>query len=398
MEALLSERVTLPACKSKIASATLLLLVAASIITPQFLGHALGASSNELSPTSTAIGRAIRWLAANQSADGSYGAYLEHETAAAAYALWLNSSMYSGAAHAFSVISSELDNSSSWFWPPYGEADVAGVMLYSVAASHHSNLVNLNSVSTTLLEFQQSDGGFKGYAPAPDYISASSSVDTAFALWALASSNSISSQNQTAAVGYLLNLQNNDGSFNLTSKAYSSNSTDALGPEPVSVTAIVVLALKAVAYSASETHVSKALDFLTASISKNFTIASDRKGHVYGASLSALALATFGRLSQADDAVSFILSQQDSDGGFRDIGRGSSGSNALDTGWAAIALEEVQSGPLFSPPLARVPFVRIIVAVGVVAGVAVIIVYLAVRRRADKQTMVSEAYPSVSTH
>jgi hypothetical protein len=161
---------------------------------------------------------------------------------------------------------------------------------------------------------------------------------------------------------------------------------------------MVVLTLKAVAYSASETHVSKALDFLTASISKNFTIASDRKGHVYAASLSALALATFGRLSQADDAVTFILSQQNSDGGFRDIGRGSSGSNALDTGWAAIALEEVQTGPLFSSPLARIPFVRIIVALGVVAAVAVIIVYLAVRRRADRQTMVSEASSRVSTH
>jgi hypothetical protein len=376
----------------------LIVLAVASIVAPQFVNHPSVMSSVELSPTSTALGRALGWLAGNQSSDGSYGAYFEHETAVAAYALWLNNSASSRAARAFSVISSELDNSSSWFWPPYGEADVAGVVFYAIAASHHLDLVNADSVSNRLLEFQQPDGGFKGYAPAPDYLSASSSVDTAFALWALANSSSVSSQSRMAAVGYLQGLQNSDGSFSLTRKAYSSNSTDTLGPEPLSVTAIVVLALKAAAYSASETHVSKALDFLTASISKNFTIASDRKGHVYGASLSALALAAFGRLSQADDAVTFVLSQQNSDGGFRDIGRGSSGSNALDTGWATIALEKVQSGPLFSPPLARIPFVRIIAAVGVVAGVAVIILYLVVRRRADRQTMVSEHSPSVSTH
>ena len=378
------ERVTLPAYKPRVASAMLLVLAMTSIVISTIVVHASGVSTVELSPTSTATERAVRWLAANQSADGSYGAYLEHETAAAAYGLWLNNSASPGAGRAFSVISSKLDSSSSWFWLPYGEADVAGAMLYSLAASHHLDLINLNSVSARLLEFQQPDGGFKGYAPAPDYISASSSVDTALALWALASSSSIPSQNRTAAVGYLLRLQNSDGSFSLTSKAYSSNSTDALGPEPLSVTAMVVLALKATAHTAGENPVSRALDFLAASISRNFTAASDHKGHVYAASLSALALVAFGRTSQADDAVTFILSQQDSDGGFRDVARGSSGSNALDTGWATIALEEVQSGPLFSPPLAPVLFVGIIVAVGVVAVVGVVLIYLLVKRRVSR--------------
>ena len=376
----------MPAYKAKIASAILLALAVASIVAPQFIGHAYAVSSFPLSTTSTVTGRALRWLAMNQSADGSYGAYFEHETAAAAYALWLNNSASSNSARAFSLVSSELDNSLSWFWPPYGEADVAGAVLYGVAASRHLSLINVTSVSARLLEFQQPDGGFKGYAAAPDYVSASSSVDTALALWGLADSSSISSQNQTAAVGYLLRLQNSDGSFNLTSKIYSSNSTDSLGPEPVSVTAMVVLALKAAAYTASETHVSRALDFLTATIPKNFTIASDHKGHVYAASLSALALATFGRMSQANDAVAFILSQQDSDGGFRDIGRGSSGSNALDTGWAAIALQQVQQGPSFSSFLAPILLVGIVVAVGIVAVVGVVVVYPLLRRRANKPT------------
>jgi hypothetical protein len=131
------------------------------------------------------------------------------------------------------------------------------------------------------------------------------------------------------------------------------------------------------------------LDFLTSTISKNFTIASDHKGHVYAASLSALALATFGRMSQANDAVAFILSQQDSDGGFRDIGRGSSGSNALDTGWAAIALEQVQPGPLLSSFLTPVLLVGLIVAVGGLALVGVLVIYLVMRRRAANHVVAS---------
>jgi hypothetical protein len=336
-------------------------------------------------------------LATNQSADGSYGSYFEHETAAAAYALWLNNSASSKAARAFSLLSSELNSSSSWFWPQYGEADVAGAVLYGVSASHHLSLINVNSVSTRLLEFQQPDGGFKGYAPAPDYISASSSVDTSFALWGLANSSSISSQSRTNAINYLLQLQNNDGSFRLTNKIYSSNFTDSLGPEPLGVTALVVLALKAAGYAASESHVSKALDLLIASASKNFTTVSDRRGHVYAASLSALALATFGRASEAYDARNFIVLQQNSDGGFRDIGRGSSGSNALDTGWAAIALEQVQPGPLFNSFLSPLVFVGVIILIGVVAVAGVVAVYILLKRRSGRQTLPYRE-PTISTH
>jgi hypothetical protein len=103
-------------------------------------------------------------------------------------------------------------------------------------------------------------------------------------------------------------------------------------------------------------------------------------------------------MSQAGDAVAFILLQQDSDGGFRDTGRGSSGSNALDTGWAAIALEEVQPGPLFSPPLAPILFVGIIVVVGVAAVIVVVVVYLLVRRQASRKIMTSGAASTISTH
>src|SRR5206468_11858805 len=146
--------------------------------------------------------------------------------------LWLNNSASSNAARAFSLLSRELDDSSSWFWPPYGEADVAGSVLYSVSASHHLSLINLDSVSARLLEFQQPDGGLKGYAAAPAYVSATSSVDTSLALWGLANSSSISSQSRMSAINYLLPLQRNDGSFRLSRKLYASNSTGSFASAP----------------------------------------------------------------------------------------------------------------------------------------------------------------------
>jgi len=336
------------------------------------------------------IGRALRWLAANQSSDGSYGAFFEHETAAAGYALWLNDSGSSNAARAYSVLSSELNTSSSWFWlaSGYGEADVPGAMLYSVAASHHLNLINVRSVNATLLEFQQSDGGFKGYV---DNKSNESSVDTALALRALVQSNSISASSRQLAAQFLLTLQNADGSFRLT-QTVPSDSLYSQGPEPISITALVLLALKdaSASYNINEARVSNALSFLTHAVSGNFSASSDHRGHVYAASLSALAFNAFGRASQAAAAVAFVSSNQNSDGGFGDIIQSHRHfSNPLDTAWAAIALQVVQLGPLFGSFLSPIVFVGIIVAVGVVAVVGVVVVFLVVSRRASKQIAAS---------
>jgi hypothetical protein len=173
------------------------------------------------------------------------------------------------------------------------------------------------------------------------------------------------------------------------------------GPEPVSITALVLLALKdaSSSYNVNEVHVSSALNFLANAVSGNFTASSDHKGHVYAASLSALALSAFGRAAQATAAVAFIASNQNSDGGFGDIIRAHQGSsNALDTAWAAIALQVVQPGPLFSSFLAPIVLVGIIVAVGVAAVVGVVVVYLVVRRRASKQILTSGAASTISTH
>jgi prenyltransferase beta subunit len=379
----------------------LLFLASAPIVTPQLMGQTSAISNVQPLPVSTVIGRALRWLAANQSSDGSYGAFFEHETAAAAYALWLNNSASSNAARAYSVLSSELDKSSSWFWlaSGYGEADVPGAMLYSIAASHHLSLISVNSVNATLLEFQQSDGGFKGYTDAQGN-AYESSVDTSLALRALVLANAVNVSSRQQAALFLLRLQNSDGSFKLT-QTIPSDSIYSQGPELVSTTALVLLALKdaSSSYSVSEVHVSSALNFLTNAASGNFTASSDHKGHVYAASLSALAFNAFGRAAQAAAAVAFVSSNQNSDGGFGDIIQSHRHfSNPLDTAWAAIAFQAVQPGPLFSSLLSPIVFVGIIVTVGVVAVVGVVVVYVLLKRRAGKQALTSGALSTISTY
>jgi hypothetical protein len=95
----------------------------------------------------------------------------------------------------------------------------------------------------------------------------------------------------------------------------------------------------------------------------------------------------FGRAAQSSAAVAFVITNQSPDGGFGDIIRTHPGaSDALDTAWAAITLQEVQPSPLFSSFLAPVLFVGIIVAVGVVAVVGVVVAYLLLKRRACRPT------------
>jgi hypothetical protein len=139
------------------------------------------------------------------------------------------------------------------------------------------------------------------------------------------------------------------------------------------------------------------LDFLANTISKNFTTTADHAGHVYGAALSALAFQAYGRSVQALSSIAFILTQQNADGSFRDIARGSS-QKTLDTGWVTVALEQVQPGPLFSSFLSPLVFVGVIILVGVVAVVGVVVVYVLLKRRATKPTLSSEPTSTISTH
>lgn len=346
MEALLCERVTLPASRTPLVL-TLFIILSATAITS--LGHPIPISPHpfvRLAPStlSSATDSALLWLADNQSVDGSYGAYQEHLAAAAAYALWLNSSNSPKAALSYAYLGHQLNSSQTWFWGPYGEADVPGSVLFSLALSSNLRLVNKTIDAGNLLQLQKANSGFEGYYDGSQTVV--SSVDTDMALLGLINARAISVSSQTNAINFVLSLQNPNGSFNLT----SSKPFDpfySLGPDSISITALTLLVLKSAGFAHDSPSVSSALSFLNAAASSDFD------GHVYAAAISALALKAFNEPANVVTAVTYILSQQNSDGGFSDSSRSSpSKSNALDTGLAAVALEENPVLSVNSPPMA----------------------------------------------
>jgi len=282
------------------------------------------------------ITAAINWLMLHQQSDGSYGSFTEPQTAPAAYATWIRFQDTAKVLLSYNWLKNQLQNSTTWFWGGGGnlaEADIPGEILYTFSQSQNLQLLNrLSGVTTNLTKFQQANGGFLGYFDTPTNKQVTSSVDTAMALLGLISSNNILATKEQLAVNYLLSLQNPDGSFNLT-KTLRSNSLYSLGPEPISITALVTLALKQASLSISNSTISSALNYLAVSASASFG------GHVYAAALSLLVFSEFSLPGDVTIADNFVLQQQDPDGGFRDIIRSSVGSNALDTGWATIALQ-----------------------------------------------------------
>src|SRR6266702_3340835 len=240
-------------------------------------------SYHVLSPTaSSGLGSALQWLARNQSSDGSYGEFFPPNTAAAAYALWLNDTHSARAVSAYAWLAAQLDNSSNWFWGSYGEFDIPGVSLYSIASSSNLQFVQVPSVASSFLEFQQANGGFLGFWPSGASNPVTSSVDTAEALRGLLSVRAINASSEQSAVNYLFTLQN-------------------------------------------------------------------------------------------------------SDGGFRDSTRSSPGSNALDTAWASIALQQVVQGRAFSPFLPEVVIFGIIAGIVALAVLVGIVVYLVRRNKTQTQ-------------
>jgi A-macroglobulin TED domain len=282
------------------------------------------------------INAAINWMMFNQQSNGSYGGFTEPQTAPADHGMWIKLGDTAKVLLSYNWLKNQLQNSSTWFWGGGGnlnESDIPGEILYSFSQTQNLHMLNLLSgVTTNLTKFQQASGGFSGYFDSSSNKQVASSVDTAMALLGLISSNSISATKEQSAVNYLLTLQNPDGSFNLT-KSVRSSSLYSLGPEPISITALVTLALREASLSAGNSTIVSALNYLAASASVSFN------GHVYAAALSLLVFSAFGAESESTVADNFILQQQNSDGGFRDIIRSSVGSNALDTGWAAIALQ-----------------------------------------------------------
>ena len=346
---------------------TLFVLLASPVFTlPHNLVPMMGQSTARLAPSTlaSATNSALLWLAHNQSVSGSYGGYREHWAADAAYALWLNSSTSAKAALSYSRLAHQLNSSSTWFWGQYGESDIPGAVLYSLTSSSNQALINTSFVASNLLQFQIPSSGFAGYYDTSAMHTVPSSIDTDMALLGLINAKAIPLTNQTSAVNFVLSLQNADGSYNLTSTT-RFDPFYSLGPDPVSITAMTLLALKAAGFSHSDPHVSSALTFLNKVASSNFN------GHVYAASISALALKTYDEPADVVTAVVYILSQQNNDGGFSDTSRSShSQSNALDTGWAATALEaqfskETQVAKVNSPPAAVFVYSPVSPSVGV---------------------------------
>ena len=309
---------------------TILLLSLCLLVEVNLLQSAEALTQND------SIAAAINWLMLNQQSNGSYGSFTEPQTAPAAYAMWIRFQDTAKVLLSYNWLKNQLQNSTTWFWGGGGnlaEADIPGEILYTFSQSQNLNMLNLLSgVTANLTKFQQSNGGFLGYFDTASNKQVTSSVDTAMALLGLISSNSLTVTKKQSAVNYLLSLQNPDGSFNLT-KTLRSNALYSLGPEPISITALVTLALKHASLSVSNSTIISALDYLVASASANFS------GHVYAAALSLLVFSGFSDASEATVADTFLLQQQNSDGGFRDIVRSSAGSNALDTGWAIVALQ-----------------------------------------------------------
>ncbi len=304
-------------------------LIAIFAISLLYVGEVVPVSAGT---RTNAINSALSWLVIHQAPDGSYGSFSELEVAPAANALWIRFGDSSNVILSYNFLKNQMQNSSSWFWGPTGEADVPGEVLYSFDASQHLKMLNSSFVSSHLLAFQQANGGFKGYFnPSLNQV-VTSSVDTAMALWGLINAKAISSSSEQSAINYLFSLQNPNGSFNLT-KTVISDPLYSLGPEPISITALVTLVLKDASYTLNDPHVSSAMAFLTNAASSNFA------GHVYAAALSVLVFTVFYSQSVSAKAVSFVLSQQQPDGGFSDIIRFCKCANPLDTGWAAIALE-----------------------------------------------------------
>jgi len=308
---------------------TILLLSLCLLVEVNLIQSAEALSQND------SIAAAISWLMLHQQSDGSYGSFTEPQTAPAAYAMWIRFQDTAKVLLSYNWLKNQLQNSTTWFWGGGGnlaEADIPGEILYSFGQSQNLHMLNLlPGVTTNLRKFQQANGGFTGYFDTALNRNVTSSVDTAMALLGLISSNSISATKEQSAVNYLLSLQNLDGSFNLT-KSVRSSSLYSLGPEPISITALVTLALKDASLSIGNSTIISALNYLVTSASANFS------GHVYAAALSILVFSKFSDASEVTIADNFILQQQNIDGGFRDIIRSSSGSNALDTGWAATAL------------------------------------------------------------
>jgi hypothetical protein len=157
-----------------------------------------------------------------------------------------------------------------------------------------------------------------------------------------------------------------------------------LAPDPISLTALALEVLKDASYTAADSRISRGLDYLDRVLSASFKSrvdASNSTGHVYAASLAAIAFNDYSRSADAYASISFIMARQNADGGFHDESRASAASNALDTAWAAIALEEVPPSPESGASLSTVALFGIVAGIIALAVIVGAVVYLVQRNK-----------------
>ncbi len=283
--------------------------------------------------------RAAAYLKSQQYSNGTYGAYLEHWAASAAYGLYLYEGNSTNLTTTLSTLKSAMESKSWWFWDPiFGEADIPGFTVYTFASTQHITSLNLTRVLPLLSAFRNTtSGGYRGYYGVPY-----DSVNTVYALLGLIAAKAIAPTNLTQSFNYLLSLQVKNGpmrgSFNMTS-SISNSSFQSLAPDPISQTAEVLMAFNTMNPSISSTNL--ALNFLRSESVQNSSHTA-YNGQVFAAALSAIAFKAYGNLTDAQNARGFLVANQNSDGGFADRSRyGWPSSNALDTAWALISLQEV---------------------------------------------------------
>ncbi len=294
-------------------------------------------------PSVTPSDRAAVFLKSHQYSNGTYGAYLEHWAASAAYGLYLYEGNSTNVTTTLFTLKSVMENKSWWFWDPsFGEADIPGLTLYAFAQTHHLSSLNLTQIVPLLSAFRNNtSGGYRGFYGVPY-----DSVNTLYALQGLIGAEAISQANLTQSFSYLLSLQVQNGplrgSFNMT-QTVSNSSFQSLAPDPISQTAAILLTFSLSGTNPSNSSVNLALKFLRMESVQNSSHTA-YNGQVFAAALSALVFKTYGEMTYANNARNFLVANQNLDGGFSDRSRFSyPSSNALDTAWALIALQTVPS-------------------------------------------------------
>ncbi|MFH1751057.1 MAG: hypothetical protein ABH863_05235 [Candidatus Micrarchaeota archaeon] len=282
---------------------------------------------------------ALEFILGMQNGGGAFDSFSSPNSGAAVLALHQlginNSNLSSG----IEWLKSDLEDGSSYSW---GEADIPGLNLYAYSNAGNVSELNLSDVASRLLAMRGESGGFMGYSTCiencsnPDWTrqvwaAAEDSISTSLAAMGLEAANASNNTIRNETIGYLLSLQNENGSFNLTSSILIGNLW-SLGPGIESQTAWVLLALNAMGYYGPQTLA--AIDFLSSAINGAF----NDSNNTFAPAIVSIAFDSYSLEGLSVASANAISCLQNPDGGFRDPSRFGEGSNVLDTAFAVIAL------------------------------------------------------------